>query len=546
MSKARAGFFGWHGIGWHRSWWHRSPERCALVCPVRRSPSGRAASLAIGAHRFQPLLTLLVLCVLLAAAGRASAQTIIYVNAAAAPGGNGQSWGTAYQDLQSAISEARAIPQAGRNVHIWVAQGTYYPTERYNPPDPRSVTFEAPVGVSFYGGFSGLETSIDQRNFNVFRTTLSGDVDQNDGPNFTNMEENAYFVFRILNLHGAGQCRIDGFTLTGANNVGSGGYSGAVCIAGGVVNLSNLTIWRNDLVAGALYSSEINPTWDWNQQVTANVDRAMIVGNRSGTGVGFYSNRGTWTVYNSAVIHNEVLGSTQYTSIAVFSRGTMYLRGCTIAANVAPNTNNGVAGIFTPESAFIILNISDTVIWNNVNSSGNGPAAQASDGGLDNCRQGSTSFGVDPLFVGLVGVDGVAGTLDDSVAIGALSPLIDQGQVGNYVFAGSSPDWLLDINGLLRIVDGNGDGTAIPDIGASEYGSFPTTFAGRLYVQQGVVGGTGASWASPLGELRHALAVSAINNVAEIWVAAGTYTPSPPLFSGGSRTASFHLRNNLA
>lgn len=288
------------------------------------------------------LVAMLFAAAILAAPQRASAQTTIYVNAAAAPGGNGQSWATAYQDLQSAINEARAVPQAGRNVHIWVAQGTYFPSERYNPPDPRSVTFEAPVGVSIYGGFSGSETSIDQRNFTVFRTILSGDLDQNDGPSFTGMEENAYFLFRILNLHAAGQCRIDGFTLTGANNIGGGGYSGAVFIAGGVVNLSNLTIWRNDLAAGALYSSETYPEWSWNQQVTVNVDRVMVVGNRSGSGVGFYSNRGTWTVYNSAVIHNQVLNSSLYTAIAVFSRGTMYLRGCTIAANVAPNTNKNL------------------------------------------------------------------------------------------------------------------------------------------------------------------------------------------------------------
>ena len=69
-----------------------------------------------------------------------------------------------------------------------------------------------------------------------------------------------------------------------------------------------------------------------------------------------------------------------------------------------------------------------------------------------------------------------------------------------------------------------------------------------IYVNATATGtGTGSSWASAFKELRDAIAFAAANSfVREVWVARGTYTPSPPLGQGGSRSDSFNLRNNLA
>ncbi|MFN5946387.1 MAG: right-handed parallel beta-helix repeat-containing protein, partial [Phycisphaerae bacterium] len=73
--------------------------------------------------------------------------------------------------------------------------------------------------------------------------------------------------------------------------------------------------------------------------------------------------------------------------------------------------------------------------------------------------------------------------------------------------------------------------------------SFPVLFVNKAAT------GThdGSSWSNAFSELRDALAFAAANSfVREIWVARGTYTPSPPFGQGGSRSASFNLQNNLA
>ncbi|HWL93409.1 MAG TPA: zinc-dependent metalloprotease family protein, partial [Phycisphaerae bacterium] len=49
----------------------------------------------------------------------------IYVNAAAAPGGNGSSWATALKDVQAGIG--LAVRSRGAVQEVWVAAGTYYP-----------------------------------------------------------------------------------------------------------------------------------------------------------------------------------------------------------------------------------------------------------------------------------------------------------------------------------------------------------------------------------------------------------------------------------
>ncbi len=53
----------------------------------------------------------------------------------------------------------------------------------------------------------------------------------------------------------------------------------------------------------------------------------------------------------------------------------------------------------------------------------------------------------------------------------------------------------LDLGGLPRVVDGDGDGTATVDMGAYEYDGPP--FLGVLYVDDdALVGGDGLSWAT--------------------------------------------------
>ncbi|MCB9341464.1 MAG: hypothetical protein H6577_25355 [Lewinellaceae bacterium] len=100
----------------------------------------------------------------------ASAQTI-YVKQNAT--GDGSSWQNALGDLQQAL--AIATP----NTEIWVAEGTYYPTQCATCTDAdRSVSFTIPSKVRVLGGFKGNESREGQRNWKKHVTTLSGNIGQ--------------------------------------------------------------------------------------------------------------------------------------------------------------------------------------------------------------------------------------------------------------------------------------------------------------------------------------------------------------------------------
>ena len=73
--------------------------------------------------------------------------TTRYVRADASPGGNGNSWNTAYNTVQGALSVATAGDQ------IWVKKGTYFPT---NATTPISLV----SGAELYGGFVGTELTL--------------------------------------------------------------------------------------------------------------------------------------------------------------------------------------------------------------------------------------------------------------------------------------------------------------------------------------------------------------------------------------------------
>ena len=92
------------------------------------------------------------------AASVAFSQTTWCVAHDAASGGDGTSWATAFQDVQTAIDSA------ADGDDIWVKGGVYA------LPD-RITVYRA---VDIYGGFNGDETSLDQRDWVANPTTLSG------------------------------------------------------------------------------------------------------------------------------------------------------------------------------------------------------------------------------------------------------------------------------------------------------------------------------------------------------------------------------------
>jgi len=101
--------------------------------------------------------------------GSADAK-IIYVNGANTTAGNGTTWSKAYIYLRDALDASVAGDS------IFIAKGIYYPDDGASGYyGDRELSFEVD-GVNLYGGFSGVETSIDQRDVEANPTILSGEI----------------------------------------------------------------------------------------------------------------------------------------------------------------------------------------------------------------------------------------------------------------------------------------------------------------------------------------------------------------------------------
>src|SRR3954466_14090380 len=111
--------------------------------------------------------TLLPLIALLFAWAPAAAQTVLYVHGPQTPGANtGTSWPDAFRGagaLQRALDAAAPISNGGQTVQLWVAAGVYVPTLRTHPTVPNSGTFRLFRNLELYGGFTGTELSLNER-----------------------------------------------------------------------------------------------------------------------------------------------------------------------------------------------------------------------------------------------------------------------------------------------------------------------------------------------------------------------------------------------
>ena len=135
----------------------------------------------------------------------------IYVNASAAGANDGTSWTNAYTELNTALGAANTGDE------VWVVAGTYKPTTGAD----RTISFAIPSGVKVYGGFTGTESLLNQRDWKNNVCTLSGDIGTG-GDN----SDNSYHVVTFTNA--ANTTILDGFSITEGNADGGSPFdSGA-------------------------------------------------------------------------------------------------------------------------------------------------------------------------------------------------------------------------------------------------------------------------------------------------------------------------------
>ena len=279
----------------------------------------------------------------------------VYVDSTATGSNTGTSWDNAYTTIELALNNA---------VYgdiIWVAQGTY---------DGR---ITLPGGVALYGGFSGSEKSIYERNWSSNESVIDGGVDIAEGAD--------------------SNTRIDGFTIT--NGVGNSGKGGGVYIINSSPIVINNKIVNNTVnhssysfcyaYGGGVYSSGGSPQILNNlisqNNVYSNAEEYAVA-----FGGGVYLSGGSATVVNNTIVDNYLIADTIYVVSMAEEQG---------------------AGIYETSDECLIANC---IIWGNVGETFSGGtyyiASSNADTSADllNCcleggYAGMGNITIDPLFV---------------------------------------------------------------------------------------------------------------------------------------------------
>jgi hypothetical protein len=153
------------------------------------------------------LLAKIVLAAVISCAAPAYANTeIVYVNGAKLENGDGLSWATAYNNIQSAFTKAvyRSLYVPDAATQLWVAEGVY--------PVPNNYYY-LPTKVDIYGGFRGDENAITDREF--FNNLPVRETTIRDNLAFYSQYVNNAHVFYFKNTTN----RLDGLRFQGAGGI---------------------------------------------------------------------------------------------------------------------------------------------------------------------------------------------------------------------------------------------------------------------------------------------------------------------------------------
>ena len=313
-------------------------------------------------------------------------EGIIFVDKDAVGSNNGSSWGDAFNNLQDALSVASSGDE------IWVAAGTYRPTLRSDPGDPRSAAFRMKNGVAIYGGFdpSVGDTTFEDRDWQNNETVLSGDI-QRVGVHDDNSYHVFYHAVAMVPLNTS--AILDGFTIrdgrAGSSHGGGMFNDGASptvtnCLfsdnrsrdGGGIYNINSANPTLTDCTfldnscplgdGGGMYNNDSSPSLTrctfgdtfqkntagglgggvYNLNASPSFTECTFATNDASSGGGMYNDSSSPSLTDCTFDRNKVFGITEYCR-----GGGMYcenssptLTGCVFIWNLALSMANARGG----------------------------------------------------------------------------------------------------------------------------------------------------------------------------------------------------------
>ncbi len=364
---------------------------------------------------------------------------VIYVDANAAPGGDGGSWENAFIYLQDAIAAANCGYQ------IYVAQGVYKPDCNSAEPDgtgDRTATFQLKNGVAVRGGFKGGGGSGNERDIANYKTVLSGDL----------------YSYHVVTADDTDETAIlEGFTIKSGNANGSSSNS----------------------FGGGMFITKASPK----------VTSCIFTKNRAMSGTGVYIYRSS-TRFSNCVFYENGQHLEEYGGGVLAVHSSPVFTNCVFTQNAASYGGGAIAfkdcnsspfprivnctfsknhawgepgsGIYNIASNPIITNCILWDLYNEIfNDSNSNPAVNYCN--IKGGYPGLTNIDSCPLFIdddNPDGNDGIFYTADDGLRLDKGSPCSDTAD-DNF-----APEFDILDNG--RIDNKDGLGTTLADMGAYE------------------------------------------------------------------------------
>jgi predicted outer membrane repeat protein len=267
-------------------------------------------------HEMHKAVFILFLCLV---AVKPNAR-IIYVNANATGLNDGSSWANARRNLpviSAPVGSPNTFYITGVSDTFWVANGVY------KPGDSADACFWLGDSTKIFGGFTGSETSLSQRNWSTFQTILDG----NAGLANVKTDNNKWIiVIKNRSVFRPSDFRLDGFKII--NEYDTTGLGSAV--------LSDLA-YTNDraVIANCSFSN--------NKSVLGS---AMLLGST-----------GDIVIQNCSFTQNTSVNGgaiARYTGVVAgaFLKGSLEVTDCTFSDN---NAQRGGA-VFIPDSMRTVFN----------------------------------------------------------------------------------------------------------------------------------------------------------------------------------------------